>query len=461
MNTKIISIACLLLLAACSTIGENSVIKGQQGTGKNKLLSLSVSNRINDIPVSASVAIKENKIRIFFPPRTNTKQLIPEFQVSEKTELHIRNKKVKSGQSKVDFNRNFNLTVRAENGDENQYEVITESNFTILEAGIHLFMDQMNIPGAQVAIMKNEKLVYLNAFGFSDKENHKKTTNDSLFRIASISKPITAVAILKLVEKGKLRFNQTVFGEDGILKFKYGIPPYPQDVKKITVKHLLDHQSGWTNNPYDTMFKNVTWGFDRLISEMIDNRPLAYTPGSETHYLNFGYCLLGRIIEQVTGNDYTTHVKQSVLKPIRITEMKIAGNTLEERSEKEVKYYDQEDFSPYAMNVTRMDAHGGWIATAEDLMKFMRSINLNDDVPDILPKEKLNTMYFGDRSWKHTGSLPGTSVILEKVNDRFSYAFIINTRKPNYDATLNEMQALMREEIHFRKHWPQYDLFMR
>lgn len=455
--SKLLYLFVFVLIASCA----NLVSLTQDLSGENDLIQLNIPEGINDISINGSTEINDDEVRIFLPPETNTANLIPEFKVSKNSVLLVDGNEIKSGETALDFSENFTLTVRAENGDLKEYKIITEADFNRMDNEIYSFMEQLQAPGAQVAILKDVRLVYLKSYGFADTENKIQIKNNSLFRIASISKPITAVAVLKLVDEGYIQLDQKVFGEEGLLGLQYGITPYPQDIKKITIQHLLDHRSGWENSPYDPMFRNIDWTFQQLISDMIDSRALAYEPGTETHYLNFGYLLLGRIIEEVTDKDYEEFVNETLLKPAGIDDMKIAGNTMEERYDQEVIYYGQESLSPYAMNVTRMDAHGGWLASAENLMKFMRLIDKKDGVEDVVNEKNLSKMYLGDNEWFHTGSLPGTSSVIAKIDSEFSYAFIVNSRKRDYDLTRDQMKEIVQNEVEIRKYWPKYDLFNR
>src|SRR5664279_6347107 len=90
-------------------------------------------------------------------------------------------------------------------------------------------------------------------------------------------------------------------------------------------------------------------------------RKIGYPPGQHWAYSNFGYCVLGRVIEKVSGQPYKDYVQQAVLTPCGITDMQIAGNTLKQRAHNEAMYVGQFGENPYDMNVARMDSHGGWI----------------------------------------------------------------------------------------------------
>ncbi len=111
------------------------------------------------------------------------------------------------------------------------------------------FMTQYNVPGVSVAITKNGKLVYAKSYGKSDQSAGTDVSNSSLFRIASVSKPVTGIAIMKLVEAGTLSLDQKVFGAGNILGTQYGTTPYGPNITNITVIQLLQHTSGgWPND---------------------------------------------------------------------------------------------------------------------------------------------------------------------------------------------------------------------
>ncbi|HET9255511.1 MAG TPA: serine hydrolase [Pseudonocardiaceae bacterium] len=344
------------------------------------------------------------------------------------------------------------------------------------------FMKRWNVPGMSVAIAYQGRLAYAQGFGLADKSSGEKVAADSRFRIASVSKPITSVTVMKLIEGGSLRLTDTVFGSDGILGTAYGKQPYGTNIEKITVQHLLEHTTGWRNNPRDPMFDPDlrTYDHGKLISWMLDNRPLADSPGNSWDYSNFGYCVLGRVIEKVTGKPYHTSVRERVLEPCGITGMTLAGNTLADRQPREVVYYGQNgDGDPYSMQVTRMDSHGGWVATATDLVRLAVRVDGFPTKPDILSPASITTMttastarpvpssgsgyakgwvIHSDKNWFHDGALPGTSSILVRRADGFCWAALLNTRDPD-NKIIEALDQMMRDLHDKVDGWPAYDLF--
>lgn len=172
------------------------------------------------------------------------------------------------------------------------------------------------------------------SYGYGDVERKKKVTADSLFRIGSVSKTITQVAILTLVERGRLRLDDRAFQIMESLKPAEGTTPDPR-LGDITILHLLKHQGGWDGS-IEPMF--LPWSrtaavalaapepttCETIIRYMM-GRPLDYAPGTRTVYSNFGYCMLGRIIERASGMLYEEYVQTSVLRPAGIRDMRIGG----------------------------------------------------------------------------------------------------------------------------------------
>jgi CubicO group peptidase (beta-lactamase class C family) len=326
---------------------------------------------------------------------------------------------------------------------------------------IFQFRRQYGVPASSVAISRNGQFAYDQAVGMADKEHSQQVQQDSLFRIASITKPITSVTIFSLIEQGKLKLADRVFGPAGVLGTKFGGPPYKQYVADITVDQLLTHTcGGWPNDNTDPMMQHNDWDHQKLISWTIENVPLTNAPGTHWAYSNFGYCVLGRVIEQVTGQTYENYVKANILAPCGITTMQIAANKERQRAPNEVVYYGQYGEDPYKLNVTRMDSHGGWIASSTEMVQFLNHVAGAPGIPALLKPETVKQMTTpvdaypqgparyargwmvrdnGAGNWWHNGSLPGTETIMVRTSTGFCWAALMNSRSQPE----NEMSAAL------------------
>jgi CubicO group peptidase (beta-lactamase class C family) len=330
------------------------------------------------------------------------------------------------------------------------------------------FMQSYSAPALSVAVTRGGQLVYENTWGRADSKEQLALAS-SLFRIASVTKPITSVTIFTLIERGSINLGDKVFGPSGIFGTKYGKPPNQQYVTDITVDHLLTHTcGGWPNDSTDPMFRNDSWDHDTLISWTLENLPLTRPPGEHWAYSNFGYCVLGRVIEQVTGQPYASYVQNNVLAPCGISDMRISGNKLKDRAPKEVVYFGQYSEDPYKMNVARMDSHGGWLATPSDLVRFLDHV-IGANTPGLLKPETIRIMTTpspaypqpspgkyargwmvrndGKGNWWHNGSLPGTTTIMVHTATGLSWAALTNTRTEPSKVINDALDAMMWEMV--------------
>jgi len=184
------------------------------------------------------------------------------------------------------------------------------------------FMRAYDVPGLGVAIVRQGSLVYDEAFGFADKEAGTKLTAAHRFRIASVSKPIAAVAIFTLIEQRALGLQDRVFGHNAILGNDFGPVPAGSQLDQISIEHLLTHTSGgWPNDGNDPMFHYPQLDHSALIASTLKDQPLASQPGTKYAYSNFGYCVLGRVIEKVTRRSYAGYVREAVLARAGVWDM--------------------------------------------------------------------------------------------------------------------------------------------
>jgi CubicO group peptidase (beta-lactamase class C family) len=310
----------------------------------------------------------------------------------------------------------------------------------------HAFMQKYDVPALSFAVGYAGEIVHRDAFGSADRERDEAVTPMHLFRVASVSKMITSAAVFGLIEQGRLKLSDKVFGPGAITGTDYGRPPYNPGVGEITLGQLLTHTAGgWTNDSRDPMFSHPRMDQPELITWTLSNRPLDNPPGQHYAYSNFGYCVLGRVIEKVTGQPYADYVRAEVLSRCGVTEMSIAGNTLEQRQRDEVKYYGQGE-NPYDMNVTRMDSHGGWIARPAAIVRFMMHVDGFAKPPNILKPQTIQTMTTASAAnpgyakgwsvnksgnWWHGGSLPGTTTVAVRTHSGFCWAAFTNTSRAN------------------------------
>jgi CubicO group peptidase (beta-lactamase class C family) len=325
-----------------------------------------------------------------------------------------------------------------------------------------------SLPGLSVAIARQGAPVYQRGFGFADRETGEQVTPAHLFRIASVSKPITSVALFGLVERGRIHLEDRVFGSGGILGADYQMPPDKPYLGDVRLVHLMTHTGGgWQNDSRDPMFRNPGMNHHQLIEWTLANAPLSYPPGRHYAYSNFGYCILGRVIEKVTGRHYGQFVGEGPLRQCGISEMRIAGNTAAERAPGEVAYYGARGQNPYGMNVRRMDSHGGWLATPGDLVRFAAHVDGFPAVPDILQPASIREMTTPSaanpryaKGWSvndahncwHTGSLPGTTGILVRTASGFCWAALANSREAEGD-TGGALDRMMWQMVRQVRSW--------
>ncbi len=263
-----------------------------------------------------------------------------------------------------------------------------------IDEAMQSFIREHRLPGMSLAITHQGRLVHSRGYGYADVATRQPVEPNHLFRIASISKPITAVAILQLVEQGKLALEDHVLDVLELKPSEGGEEKFDKRQRLITILHLLQHRGGWDRDKsFDAMFRSVrfaqTLGIDppakaNDVIRAMQSVPLDFEPGERYAYSNYGYCLLGRVIEKLSGQSYEDYVKEHVLAPAGVTAMCVGGTRLDQRHAQEVRYYHpgegksvfaddlgQSIPSPYgAWYLEAMDSHGGWLASAEDLARL-------------------------------------------------------------------------------------------
>lgn len=378
----------------------------------------------------------------------------------------------------------------------NRYSDLEETKR--LDNMIERFLRQWEIKGASLAIMKDGQLIYSKGYGYANVEDSIPMDVFHIMRVASVSKLITAAGIMKLVENGKLSLQDKAFGSEGILNDStvYGNIKDKRTLD-ITVENLLRHQGGFTTRYGDPMFNPVTVAkkmnaenpatMETMIQFVLSRR-LGFTPGTSTAYSNVGYGILSKIIERVSGQGYEQFIQDSILHPAGCFDMHLGHNVYEDRFPNEVKYYEADDATPIQAcngadtlvprsnggnNIEEFYGAGGWVASPTELLLFLAAIDGDDSQPDILSKESValmtekveNAMPLGWMSttsggdWERSGSMAGTSAMLKRQKDGFSWAFTTNTSNwtgPRFPHKIDNIVAQAMDRV---KEWPERNLF--
>ena len=216
------------------------------------------------------------------------------------------------------------------------------AELTALDEQIAKLMEKEAVPGGALAVVKNGRLVYARGYGLADRDAGKPVQPDSLFRIASVSKPFTAAAILVLVERGRLDLNAKVLDVLRAADFLPREKPTDARWNQITISQLLHHTAGFDREKsFDPMFRSGEIAAATgtrppadpiaIIRYMLTTQRLDFDPGTRYAYSNFGYCLLGRVIERLSGKKYEDAVRELILQPAGITRMRVGHTRLSER----------------------------------------------------------------------------------------------------------------------------------
>jgi len=177
------------------------------------------------------------------------------------------------------------------------------------------YAERQHIPGAVWGIVIDGRLAHVGVTGYRDVASRAPVDSGTVFRIASMTKSFTAMAILKLRDEGKLSLDDP--GERWVPELR-GLKYPTTDSPRITIRHLLSHAEGFPeDNPWGDQQLAVT---DEQMSRMMrDGIPFSNTPGVAYEYSNYGFAILGRIVTRVSGVPYRRYIADNVLRPLGMT----------------------------------------------------------------------------------------------------------------------------------------------
>jgi CubicO group peptidase (beta-lactamase class C family) len=223
--------------------------------------------------------------------------------------------------------------------------------------------------GCAALVAQNGQIIYKKAFGMANLELNVPMQPDMVFRIGSITKQFTAIAILQLLEQGKLDL------QDDITRF---LPDYPTQGYKITIEHLLTHTSGiksYTNVPEFAQYMRI----DKSPAEVINtfkNLPMEFAPGTRWNYNNSGYFLLGYIIEKASGRTYPKYLEDNFFKPLGMTNSYFGSDTkIIKNRAAGYQAGDSGVVNADIMSMTIPYSAGSIQSTVEDLFKWNQAVH--------------------------------------------------------------------------------------
>ncbi|NTU75403.1 MAG: beta-lactamase family protein [Anaerolineaceae bacterium] len=336
------------------------------------------------------------------------------------------------------------------------------------------FMNERGIDAGELVVLQKGKIVLEHAYGWFDEKHTRPLTTNAVMRIASVSKPITKAILKILIDEGKLKRNQKVFCLDGattdcLLTIEpiKGAQIDPQ-LKDITVDMLINHKGGFDRaKSFDPMFGDIKIAKALGIASPPDKYQIAsymmgqkldFKPGSKEAYSNYGYALLGMIIEKVTGKTYIQYVQEDFFAPLDVKDVYLA-QTLPENRRPDEPYYSCPAKGPSAYkpgtqvcwpdgawSIEKMDAHGGILTSAHTLGVFLSNYCLSSGAK--LGESKTCG------NWWFYGSLDGTLSLIRQDPNGSAYALIFNKRSDKTHENYEDIRKAIDDALLTVTKWP-------
>ena len=378
------------------------------------------------------------------------------------------------------------------------------------------------VPGAGLAIAHDGKLIVARGYGWADLEPRRPMEPTTPFDLASVSKSITAVGVLKLVEEGRLALDERAFERIGMLRAPPGRRIDPR-LREVTIRMLLNHSGGWSRKERhgdpisyeERAHRELRVPLPVTAEQLIyyvNGERLDFDPGTEQVYSNYGFMVLGYLVEVVTGDGYARWVERNVLEPMGIRDVRM---TPLRRPESGPEYLPGEAHRYRAGTVRALPgghtgptgAAGGWCASAVSMAKFLTAVDgtrtgrpfLDERLmqamlarPEPPLEVRKNGSWFGlgwdrvrgMRDWPHEdendrlaygkdGGVPGISTWIEHLPGGIDWVVLFNAsahpeaqperaERPSEAEEGNALQDAQKEVVGLLREvqaWPRGDLF--
>tara|TARA_R110002096_G_scaffold13714_4_gene48204 strand:- start:3333 stop:5735 length:2403 start_codon:yes stop_codon:yes gene_type:complete len=363
------------------------------------------------------------------------------------------------------------------------------------DAWVQNWMQSNNVRGASLAVTKNGHLKLARGYTWAE-ANYAAIQPTSLFRTASLAKPITSIAVHQQIEKtpGAVNYQATMASF-------FGNPPMAANANLIDIQDLLTHEGGWDSSQagsnYDPMFLdttivtagNLSYPINQTnIRNYMQGQSLDFVPGSKAAYCNYGFTLLARILEQVNpGKTFPEIVDTRIFAPLGLSRPAIGRSHFSDRMAGEVLYHPRQlslrssvndNNRPFvarqygSWNQENMDGNGAWVLAAPDLAKILACFELGLFNPILGPTETSNmwTLDAGAsflKGWwtnnqgtsstlrEHNGILPGTRTYCGTRADGISFVLLTNGDQ-GLGSTQGAQLSTLADNVSI---WPNHDLF--
>lgn len=329
------------------------------------------------------------------------------------------------------------------------------------------FMDLNGIEAGLLGVMKDGVVVLQRGYGWKDAAHSSALPADAMMRIASVTKPITAAAIRRLVAAGHFSLSDAVFdvGQPG--GGLLSIVPFPAlgdaRLANVTVRNLLDHEGGWDRSiAGDLTYMEVTAAADLAVpsppnradlARWILGKPLEHDPGTTYAYANVGYMFLGLIVEAYSGVDYLTYVRSTVFGalPVAATDV-ILGRTFAVDQDAREPWYQSTGSctNVFAPATTVNCPYGGWnhearvsqgrvVAATQPLLYFLETFYISG------PSIGAFRTHTEGATWKrnHTGSLSGCNALARQRGDGVNYVVLFNERPGSGTSYASQIRTIL------------------
>jgi CubicO group peptidase (beta-lactamase class C family) len=347
-------------------------------------------------------------------------------------------------------------------------------------------IEKHRFPAASLAMAREGRLVFARGYGFAELKGRTTVRPAMQFGIGSVSKTITAVAVLKLVEAGKLRLDDRAFAILGDLKPVEGAKVDPRR-DRITVRMLLNHSSGYENGvQLAEAAKAFGIGRDDLTAAQLVRyslgRPLEYDPGTQARYSNAGYVVLGEIVAHLGGRPYEEYVTRQVLAPMGIRHAAL-GTRSKTYPADWVHRYDHQGKELDPLPPAAGGAAGFWVTSTVELIRFLTSVGgsrgprffspstrqemFAPPPPPLQPRANGKHFGLGWDTVEHTpqgpvytknGGVPGYRAFIGHLRGDVDWAFLATDASGDQGEN-SEAAAAITREIERTNIWPEVDLF--